>query len=184
MKTMELPPITIPDRFLFMKVGNHAGETWDQILTRKRKEFDRAGMSFWGYGGAACHPISQVQPFARLTLQANEKIMLIMEPIRSNWDQDSAFATEFSRDGILWEPIPKGINVSGSKYALVLDEIKPGDLEVSLNEFEVGVGPSVGKPAESYLQGRTDKACFVRSKAPRVAQPGEKVLAKWDLLQR
>jgi hypothetical protein len=172
------PSISVPNRFLFMKVGNHAGETWDQILDRKRREFDRAGMSFWGYGGSACHPIRQVQPFARLTLRQDERITLIMEPIRSNWDQDMVYAREFSRDGVTWEKVPDGINVTGSRYALVLDEITPGELDIPLNEFEVGVGPSLGKPAEDYLQGRTDKACFVRSATPRPINAEGKMLRK------
>ncbi len=44
----------LPEKFLFMKVGNHAGEQWEQILTRKRKEYEATGMCFWGYGGNAC----------------------------------------------------------------------------------------------------------------------------------
>src|SRR5438477_290714 len=62
----DLSMANLPDRFLFMKVGNHANETWEQILERKRKEYDRTGRTFWGYGGTTCHPLGVVQPFARL----------------------------------------------------------------------------------------------------------------------
>lgn len=171
--------LELPDRFLFMKVGNHAGETWEQILARKQKEHDKTGMIFWGYGGNSCHPISRVQPFARLAIRDQGRILLVMEPINSNADPDIVPATEFSRDGVLWEPIPKGINVLGSRYAFVLDEIKPGELEVRLDSFEVAIGPSTGKAAEAYLQGRIDKGCLVKSKSPRqVAMPQEKVVRK------
>lgn len=169
----------LPERFLFMKVGNHAGESWDQILTRKRREYEDTGMIFWGYGGNACHPISQVQPFARLSIQEQGGILLVMEPINSNADPDIVPATEYSKDGVLWEPVPKGITVTGSRYAFVLDEIKPGELEIALNRYEVGIGPSCGKAAESYIQGRTDKACLVQSKTEREAKvPSEKLIRK------
>src|SRR6266849_6525948 len=131
----------LPEKFLFMKVGNHAGEQWEQILTRKRKEYEATGMCFWGYGGNACHPISQVQPFARLAIREHGRIVLVMQPIDSKAVPEIVPASEFSRDGVVWEPIPKGISVVGSRYAFVLDEIQPGDLDIALNFYEVGVGP-------------------------------------------
>lgn len=132
--------ITIPGRFLFMKVGNHANETWDQILERKRKEFDHTGQIFWGYGGTTCHPINVVQPFARLSIKEQGGILLVMDYVDSRADPDIVPAREYSQDGVNWLPIPKGITVTGSRYALVLDEIKPGDLTIQLNEFEVAIG--------------------------------------------
>jgi hypothetical protein len=157
-----------PDKFIFMKVGNHAGETWEQILKRKRQEYKRTGRIFWGYGGNTCHPISIVQPFARLALKEHGSIFLVMEPIDSKAEPDIVPAIEYSQDGVTWEPIPDGIQIIGSRYALVLDEIKPGDLEISLAEFEVALGPSAGKPAELYLQGHVDKGCFIKSAQNRV----------------
>lgn len=167
----------LPKKFLFMKVGNHAGETWEEILTRKQREFDDAGMVFWGYGGNACHPISQVQPFSRITIEEQGSAYLVMQPIDSRAEPDVVPATEYSRDGVKWEPLPRGIKVTGSRYAFVLDEIKPGDLNMSLNEYEVGIGPSLGKGAESYIKGHTDKACLVASAKPRmVGLPSEKLI--------
>ena len=52
-------------RIVYMKVGTHANEPLDQILDRKLKEIDEAGVAFWGYGGSTCHPVTTVQPFAR-----------------------------------------------------------------------------------------------------------------------
>ena len=177
--------ISLPDKFIFMKVGDHAAETWQQILERKRREYDEAGMIFWGYGGNACHPINQVQPFSKLLLKEMEDVVLVMEYISSDADPDIVPATEYSKDGVLWEPIPQGIKVTGSRYALVLDEIQPGDLQVSLNRYEVAVGPSAGKPAELYLQGRTDKACFVKSREERVVEASpEKITRKASFYAR
>ena len=151
-----------------MKVGDHAGESFEEILERKNKEYERCGRIFWGYGGASCHPLTQVQPFVHARAAAGGQLHLLMEPIESNADPDLMPAEEYSEDGVTWEPIPDGIEVTGSRYALVLGEIRPGELELSLNEFEIGVGPSRGRSAQDYLKGRIDKACLVRSPKPDI----------------
>lgn len=150
------------DAFIFMKVGDHANETWDTILERKNREYREAGMIFWGYGGTACHPLTQVQPFVRDQSRNGSPVHLLMEPIDSDADPDVLPATEYSADGVEWKPIPKGVSVTGSRYAMVLDEILPGELDLDADEFAVGIGPSRGKRASKYLQGRVDKACLER----------------------
>ena len=154
-----------PQAFIFMRVGKHAGEDFDSILERKRQELRDAGMIFWGYGGTTLHPIKRVQPFARMCLDLNGHVQILMQPIDSKADPDILPATEFSVDGINWDPIPEGIEVTGSRYALVLDEIKPGDLNLDLRDFAVGCGPSQGKNAAQYLRGRVDKGCLVTTGA-------------------
>ncbi len=114
-----------------------------------------------------------------------DEVVLVMEYIRSDADPDIVPATLYSKDGVVWDPIPEGIKVTGSRYALVLDEIQPGDLDISLNMFEVAVGPGAGKPAEAYLQGWTDKACFVKSREPRVVDaPPEKLIRKANFVAK
>jgi hypothetical protein len=166
------------NKFLFMKVGNHAGETWEQILARKSREYEQTGRIFWGYGGNTCHPVSMVQPFARLAIKEQGKILLVMEPIDSKAEPDIVPAKEYSQDGVNWSPIPDGIQVTGARYALILDEIKPGDLEINLAEYEVALGPSVGKAAEAYLQGHIDKGCFTKSAQRRVLSEGKRGMRK------
>ena len=165
---------SIPNNFIFMKVGNHAGEDWEAILARKRRELVDAGLCFWGYGGAGCHPINQVQPFARLILKEQGQIGLVMVSINSHAGREEVVAREFSSDGIHWEQIPDGVRVTGSKYALVLDKIEEADLRVDLTEFEIGAGPSRGKSAEKYIVGRADKACLTR-KQGRVTEVETKI---------
>lgn len=163
----------LPNHMLFMKVGLHAGETLDQILARKQAEYDATGMIFWGYGGSNCHPVNQVQPFVRSHIEESPAgIHLVMAPINSVADPQVLPATEYSSDNVNWSPIPKGINVTGSKYALVLEEIQPCELELQMEEFVVGVGPSKGKGANDYLRGRSDKACLSKG----VAGAGDKGL--------
>ena len=149
--------------FVFMRVGNHAGETFDKILERKQRELYDAGKIFWGYGGTTLHPIRHVQPFAKLWMQKAGSIQILMQPIESHADPDILPANEFSIDGIKWEPLPSGIVVTGSRYAVVLDEIRPGQLDIDLRKFEVGIGPSRGRNAAQYMKGRVDKGCLVEA---------------------
>lgn len=179
MKTLKRSTLsTAPEAFIFMKIGSHAGETLEQILERKQREIERAGRSFWGYGGASCHPFTQVQPFARTLAQRASGIYLLMEYIHSTADPDIVPATKYSSDGVRWENIPADINVIGSRYALVLDEILPGELDISLENYTVGIGQSRGKIASEYLSGRVDKACLTRSanerQSPAIAGPPRK----------
>jgi hypothetical protein len=91
-----------------------------------------------------------------------------MHMIDSHADPDIIPATEYSADGVKWNRIPQDIRVIGSRYALILDEIKQGDLDIAIGNYEVGVGPSRGKPAAEYIKGRVDKACLtVRKGKPR-----------------
>jgi hypothetical protein len=171
-----------PEAFIFMKVGNHAGETLEQILERKQREYDVAGKIFWGYGGTSCHPIFQAQPFARMHAEKMGNIYLVMQSIISKADPDLVPATQFSYDGVNWEAIPPGINVTGSRYAFVLDQIVPGELEIDPSEFVVDIGPSRGKRASEYLRGHVDKACLVKSTPSVVQEPG--IRKKGDLIAR
>lgn len=150
----------ISESFVFMKVGQHAGEELDSILERKREEIKKTGMSFWGYGGPTCHPTKQVQPFAKYIVEKKGSIYLCMEKIKSFADPDIVPATMYSVDGINYTPIPEGITVTGSRYAIVLDEIIPEEFEIPIEAYEVACGKSMGKPASTYIQGHVDKACL------------------------
>jgi hypothetical protein len=154
---------------VFMKVGRHAGEDFEKIIARKRAEYERTGKVFWGYGGGTMHPIQRVQPFARMNIEQGVGVTLVMEAIVSRHPDTEVYATEYSKDGIHWERVPNGIRVRGSRYALVLDEIKEGDLQINLGEYRVGIGPSAGKLASEYVQRRVDKGCLEKVKG---AVPG------------
>ncbi len=163
---------TPPDAFIFMKVGDHAGESWEEILERKQREREQAGRIFWGYGGSTCHPLRQVQPFVRLHVGKTGRIQLLMEPVHSRAKPEVVPATQYSKDGVYWEPLPEGIEVIGSRYAFVLDEIRPGELDIPLEDFEVGIGMSRGRAADRYIGNRVDKGCFVRRESGIVVPSG------------
>lgn len=159
------------EHVVFMKVGRHAGETFEEILARKQREYEVAGRIFWGYGGGTMHPITRVQPFARMRIEHGERISIVMQEITSRHPDTEVFAKEYSRDGIHWEQIPDGVQVRGSRYALVLNEIQHGELNINLAEYRVAAGPSEGKGAEGYIRGRVDKGCLTRVRAIENANP-------------
>ncbi|MCL4497610.1 MAG: hypothetical protein M1467_05840 [Deltaproteobacteria bacterium] len=108
---------------LFMKVGTHADEPLEEIIARKIREIDSAGYAMWGYGGNTCHPTSIVQPFARDYTIGKNNIYLCMQSMESKHFAAPKRAEKYSIDGVKWEDIPKGVNVLGSRYALVIKNL-------------------------------------------------------------
>lgn len=145
---------------LFMKVGTHANEPLEDIIKRKQKEIDDEGYALWGYGGNTCHPMTMVQPFAEEHASAGLPIVLCMQPMESKHFAEQIRASQFSRDGILWEDVPAGINAVGSRYALCIKDLSMSDFELPLSATEVAVGRSAGRLGNQYIKGRVDKACL------------------------
>jgi hypothetical protein len=146
---------------IFMKVGLHAQESIEDIIQRKQREFEEAGSIFWGYGGNTCHPLSMVQPFAKEVQKSGNQVLIVMQKMNSKHAASPEIAKQYSDDGVNWQPIPKGIEVRGSRYALVLDQLRVEEFDLDLGELEVGVGPSRGRKADQYLLGQADKGCFL-----------------------
>jgi hypothetical protein len=147
-------------RILYMKVGTHADEPLDSIFERKRREIIDAGFSLWGYGGNTCHPLTMVQPFARSYEEKGGTIHLCMHPMNSNHLAVTTRAEEFSVDGINWQVVPDGINVTGSRYALAIRNLRIEKFRLPLAQTRVAVGISAGVAGARYISGRVDKACL------------------------
>lgn len=145
---------------MFMKVGTHAQEPLEEILERKTKEIEDAGVAFWGYGGNTCHPQHMVQPFARSFEERGGAIYLCMQEIDSRHFAPGVSADEYSVDGISWMSIPKGIKVLGSRYALVINQLHRQKFDLPLTATKVAVGTSMGARGSKYISGRVDKACL------------------------
>lgn len=160
------------DAFLYMKVGVHANESLEDIIARKRKEIEDAGVSFWGYGGNSCHPFNAVQPFVREETAKGIKVRLLMQKITSRHFA-TGLAKEYSADGGKnYYPVPKGVNVLGSRYALVVTTLDPIEAVLSLSDTVVGIGNKRGLSGDQYIRGHVDKACLVYS--PGVGLPERK----------
>ena len=145
---------------VYMKVGLHAQESLEDIIRRKQKEYEDAGMIFWGYGGNTCHPTRHVQPFAKAVRKRGKKIFLVMEEITSRSFAEPKAAEAYSDDGFKWNPIPRGIEVRGSRYALVLGRLELERFDINIRELRVAVGLCTGRSAADYLRGHVDKGCF------------------------
>jgi hypothetical protein len=165
------------DPVLYMKVGTHAQEDLGEILERKRREIADAGFAMWGYGGNTCHPTSMVQPFAKA---ATQPIILCMQPMQSRHFAEQVRAEEYSADGIKWRPIPRGINVLGSRYALCIDTLEEVSETLNLADTRVAIGKSRGRSGQTYIRGRVDKACLeIVSVAPVESESVDiKIVAK------
>lgn len=145
---------------LFMKVGTHAQEGLAEIIERKAKEIKEAGYALWGYGGSTCHPRTMVQPFAEEQAKNGHTIYLCMEEMNSKHFAEPIRAKRYSEDGIQWTDIPPKINVRGSRFALVLDDLRQEEHHLSLENTRVAIGPNRGRVGSRYIQGRADKACL------------------------
>ncbi|MCA1370173.1 hypothetical protein I6F15_22595 [Bradyrhizobium sp. BRP14] len=170
--------ITPGNGILYMKVGTHAQETLEDIIKRKSQEIKDTGYGLWGYGGNTCHPASMVQPFAKAFREAGKPIHLCMESMDSKHFAEPLCPAEFSVDGIRWEKIPDAIEVRGSRYALVIDEILEDDFRLPLNMTRVPVGPSAGRLGSRYINGRVDKACLEVLGQPELANIEEPALER------
>jgi hypothetical protein len=147
--------------FLFMKVGVHANESLQDILDRKRKEIEQAGVSFWGYGGSSCHPFNAVQPFVKEVSDKGTTVRLLMQEITSRHFAEG-LAKEYSADGgKTYHPVPKGVKVLGSRYALVIKTLDEIDINIPLSQTLVGIGNKVGLSGANYIRGHVDKACLI-----------------------
>lgn len=157
---------------LFMKVGTHANENLSDIIARKTEEIRNTGFGMWGYGGNTCHPGSMVQPFARSFAERHEPIYLCMEEMNSS-HFGQGVAAEYSVDGATWREIPETIEVRGSRYALVIGDLREQRFTLPLNQTRVPVGPSIGRLGSRYVKGRVDKACLEVLNAPELTNDSD-----------
>ena len=183
-----------PDAFIFMKVGSHEGECLDCIVKRKLLELN--GLEeriFWGYGMNSLLP-KRVQCFARQRGNGEGPVKLLMALTRKEEQVHSlreknpeatnhqcqpklhCRAKKYSEDEKKWEQVDKNINVPGSKYALVLDEIEPVNLKFDRQQFKVGIGPSEGCSAAKYGGNRIDQVCLVKAGSMRQAPFAPKIV--------
>ena len=157
---------------LFMKIGTHASESLSDIIARKTDEIRKTGFGMWGYGGNTCHPGSMVQPFAKTFAKQGQPIHLCMEEMQSNHFGEGV-AAEYSIDGITWKEIPDTIEVRGSRYALVIRDLRKEKFVLPLDQTQVPVGPSTGRIGSRYIKGRVDKACLEIMKSPELSNEAE-----------
>ena len=144
---------------IYMKYGVHASESIESIIMRKMQEIEVCQKMFWGYGGTLCHPTNQVQPFLKRNLLKGEKTYLLLSKTPSELNNEPAIALSYSTDQQKWVPIPKGITVLGSKYAIICENIQQCNFSIDLADYVVPIGNSKGKRLSDYIKGQVSKAC-------------------------
>jgi hypothetical protein len=154
------------DALVYMKVGTHANEPFEEIFKRKRKEIEDEGFALWGYGGNTCHPLTMVQPLARGVHDQGEIIRLVMQPMDSRHFGVSARAEMYSADSVTWVPVPAAINVIGSRFALKIANLREEELELPLSQTRVAIGPTRGRRGDRYIKNHVDKACLEVTESP------------------
>jgi hypothetical protein len=160
---------------LYMKVGTHAREDLVDIIARKRREIEEVGFAMWGYGGSTCYPTSMVQPFARTFAANGRPIHLVMHKMKSKHYAEQVRAERFSIDGTSWEKIPEAINVLGSRYALLIKNLREQQDELDLGATRVAIGRNEGRLGSRYVQGQADKACLIVAEPEQVNSEHKKV---------
>ncbi len=145
---------------LFMKVKTNPQKRLSDIIVHKREEIRRTGFGMWAYGGNTCHPMSMVQPFGRTSAVRGHTIHLCIEQIVSDDYVEPLCAAEYSVDSLTWRKIPETIEVGGSHYALVFDELHEERFTLPLDQTRVSVGPNVGSLGSHYIRGQVDVACL------------------------
>ena len=93
-------------------------------------------------------------------MEEGDSVYLVMHKMNSNHFAEPKLAEEYSSDGIDWLPIPTGIEVRGSRYAMVIGELTQEEFDLNLRNLEVAVGPKRGACGIDYIRGRVDKGCF------------------------
>ena len=167
---------------LFMKVGTHAKENLSDIIARKTKEIESAGYALWGYGGNTCHPETMVQPFAKTYEEKGEKIHLCMQEMNSMHFAEQIRADQYSDDGISWKDIHPSINVLGSRFALVIKDLRKEEFELPLAQTRVAIGNSRGRVGFRYVRGRVDKACLQVTEENELLNEGEEKVVEINLV--
>ena len=116
-----------------------------------------------------------VQPFVKGYEKRGGVIYLCMEEMDSHHFAEQIAADEYSTDGVVWTPIPHGITVLGSRFALAIKDLQSSEFELPLTNTRVAIGKSMGAVGAKYIAGRVDKACLEVKELPAPSQKDSSV---------
>lgn len=146
-------------------MGDHAGEGSDAIFNRKKDDIERLGVTYWLMRSPKARP-PQVQEIG----EAIPAYAIFVEPAtkggaRPTTKEDEA--TEYSNDGLVWHPLPKGLSPVTGKLdsgatALVFGMMTT-DVSGSLDLWDYSEALDNDKPLKFKLGCST--VCAVRKDA-------------------
>lgn len=143
-------------------MGDHAGEDSDAIFNRKKADIERLGITYWLMRSPKARP-PKVQKICR----SFPTYTIFIAPAtkggaRPTTKEDEA--KEYSNDGVLWHPLPKGLSRVTGKLdtgatALVFDMMTV-DVSATLDLWDFGEASNNHKPLRFILGCST--VCAVR----------------------
>jgi hypothetical protein len=98
-----------------------------------------------------------------------------MQEMDSKHSAVSLRADQYSADGRDWLEIPPQVNVIGSRYALVLKDLRREDFDLDLSRTRVAIGNSQGRSGDRYISGRVDKACLEMTNEGTAESPEQRI---------
>jgi len=155
------------NRVVLSVMGAHAGEDETAIFSRKLRDIDCVGRTFWAYGSHAARP--------DLVQRAGSAFILFLAPSKNNGARPTTIsraATCFSAENKLWLPMPDGVGrVTGRlpAYALVLSELSLCSEELDVWTYACDNAPVRFRlGASTLLVERKDTSADPRRMASRV----------------
>jgi hypothetical protein len=159
---------TLGDFAVISVMGPHAGESTKQIFTRKKRDIEKVGKTFWLVRSPAVKPC-MVQEMCSAARKRSQRVScLFISPSSEGGAKDTdgaSPATEYSVDGSTWLPLPKGLTpvtgrLDGRAAALVFDELTIIDKQAELDLWDYcchgdGTAPII------FGQGRST-VCAIR----------------------
>ena len=143
-------------------MGDHADEDSDAIFNRKKADIERLGVTYWLMRSPKARP-PQVQAICR----SFPAYAIFVEPATKGGARPTTIedeAKEYSDDGVLWHPLPKGLSRVTGKLdtgatALVFDTMTT-DVNATLDLWNYGEASNVHQPLRFILGCST--VCAVR----------------------
>ena len=115
-------------------MGPHAGESVENIFSRKISDIEKVGITFWLIKSYKSKPI-YVQGFCR---NSNVHIYFISPSVKGGAKdtKNQTINKQFSSDELNWNNIPENITpVTGEGYAFILDSLEMSNSTIDLNEY-------------------------------------------------
>lgn len=172
-------------------MGFHAGESEEEIFTRKKREIEETGKSFWLHKSYKAKPDTVQNLCKKALLEKNEPICIFIEASSKKGAQPTKRtdkAKEFSTDKIHWRKIPRGILVTGSpenSFAIIFDKLDIIKEKWYLNLWDYSQFSSPRKAIKMALGAST--VCCVRESSQndpiKMKSNLRKVLAIGRLIQ-
>lgn len=121
------------EKYVILSVmGPHAGETPEQIFSRKKTDIKTTGRTFWVIQSHKANPTKACNLYHQAKGEGKEVYCIFIEPSVKGGARPTSIsktATSFSRNKINWESFSRNMSpvtgkIGNNSYALVFDELQ------------------------------------------------------------